>query len=366
MSKKLQSLLPLISTIGLLFSNPQVMAQPAGAIGNDFIYQVESGDTLINLSELYTTSPNTWRQIQTINRVEDPLLLPIGKQLHIPFELIPVDSAQAILTHIKGQVWVNDKIAKSNHKLETGDVIRTGSNGFVTLKLEDQSTISLPNNSQLRLKQLNSFKRSRINDAKIELEQGSLETRVAPTHSGVGRFEIHTPLSVTGVRGTNLRVHTSSENNQVELLTGAAHLQSTQLSYAPLQKEYGASIASDGSYQVTALLPAPQLSGVQRGKKGWETTIEPVAAAEHYLVNISLDEYGAKIVNRYLASTADLTVALRSTGPGTHYAFIRAVDTNGLMGLDSTIAFPGQATVVSSDGNPVLSSAGQAILLTEY
>lgn len=367
MSITLRYIIPLISTTTILFGASTALAQPAGAIGDDFIYTVESGDTLIDLSELYTNSPNSWRELQSINAINDPKLLPIGKQLHIPFTLIPVVDITARLTHMKGEVWVNDKLAQPNHPLQAGDVIRTGGNGYVTLLLEDQSTLTLPSNSQLRLKQLNVFKRSRINDTIIELEQGSIETRVAPEKNGVGRFEIHTPLSVTGVRGTNLRVHTSERQNHIELLTGAAHLQSAQLNYAPLDKEYGASLTADGTYQFSPLLPAPQISEAQRGKNGWQLTIEPTNhSVDHYLVSIALDEFGAQVVNRYTASATDRLLPLQSSGPGVHYAFVRAIDNNGLMGLDSSTSFPGQLTLNASDGSPITTRYNSAVLLNEY
>lgn len=342
------------------------LSQPSGAVGENFIYMVEPGDTLSELSDLYTTRSSQWRHLQNLNNVADPTKLPIGKQLRIPFSLIPVVAVEATLIHFKGEVWINDKAAHKNYVLQTGDVIRTGSNGFATLRLEDQSTLTLPHESTLRIKQLDAFERARLSDAIIELEQGSIESRVAPNKTGVGRFEIHTPLSITGVRGTNLRVHSTQQQTRTELLTGQAHLNTAQANYQNLTKGHGAHIRADGSQSIVPLLPAPVLTEPVRGPKGWETTLQAIPSADHYLVHIALDEMGSEVTHRYMLTANETTAYLRSSGAGQHYAFIRAVDASGLMGLDASVSFPGQQVLVSSSGDPVLSSDGQAILLTDY
>lgn len=343
-----------------------VHAEPSGAMGENFIYLVEPGDTLSDLSELYATRAAQWREIQKLNEVDNEFKLSIGKALKIPFSMIPVIATEAMITHSKGEVWVNDNLVAKAQGLKAGDTIRTGKTGFVTLQLEDQSTLTLPNNSELYIKQLNAFERTRLTDAILELQAGSIESRVAPEKTGVGRFEIHTPMSITGVRGTNLRVHAEPDSTRTELITGKAHLNTAQANYQTLQQAQGASIRLDGSYTISPLLPAPTVTEPVRGGQGWQTVISPVDQAQHYVVRIALDPKGSTLVNHFnipTNTTDSLTIALPSSGPGMHYAFIRAVDANGLMGVDTSVSFLGQSVLVSSDGSAVVSSDGQAILL---
>lgn len=346
-------------------SLPLAVAAPAGAEGDHFLYIVESGDTLANLAELYTSRSQLWRQLQQINHVNDELALPIGMQLKIPFELIPVVATEASVTHHQGVVWVNEQSISGPISLQAGDVIRTGDNSFATLQLEDQSTLSLPSNTQLHIKQLNAFERARLTDTILELQQGSLETRVAPEQTGVGRFEVHTPLSVTGVRGTDLRIHALGHATNTELLSGKAQFTTPIHSYQPLQATQGVAVATDGSSQVVQLLPAPQLSAATQGSSGWYSTLEPVAGADHYLVQIALDPEGSQVVNRFTLAADQTQVPLRASSSGDHFAFIRAVDQHGLMGLDSSLSFSGQLTLVSSDGTTVLTRYGLPVLLNE-
>ena len=341
-------------------------AGPAGALEDNFIYIVESGDTLSNLADLYTTHPTVWRQLQDLNQVHDELALPIEKQLKIPFTLIPVVATEASLIHTQGQVWLNDLPTNGQQPLKTGDVIRTGPNGFATLALEDQSTVSLPHDSQLSIRQLNAFERTRLTDAILDLQKGSLETRVAPEKTGVGRFEIHTPLSVTGVRGTNLRMHTEAQVDKTELLTGKAHFNTSTQTSQDLKAQQGVTIQPDGASQIVPLLPAPQITAAQQGHNGWETTLQPVPGADHYLVQITLDAAGSQVVKRYTIPSDETTIRLVASKPGEHFAFIRAVDNRGLMGMDAKTSFPGQLTLLDSSGLSVTNLYGLPILLNQY
>lgn len=351
-----------------LFSNyaTSTLAQPAGAKDDYFIYFVEAGDTLSELSELYTTRSSHWRHLQQLNQVEDEMRLPIGKELKIPFDLIPVIATEATLVHYKGDVKINHQSATKHTRLKAGDIINTGSRGFATLQLEDGSTLTLPPQSQLYLKQLNAFERARISDAILELQQGSIESHVAPNNTGVGRFEIHTPISITGIRGTNLRVHTTEARTQTELLSGKAHIDRPEQRFQMLSNGYGANISADGKTAITALLPAPQLTLPKRGPKGWQTELIPVSGAQAYLVQVALSENGSQAVQRFTVPADQNIVYLRPSGPGEHYAFVRAIDEHGLMGLDAMVSYPGQGVLISTDGSPVVSGDGQPILLTDY
>lgn len=366
----MRTLLSLFLALALSSVILPAQAQPSGAMGENFIYLVESGDTLSDLSELYTARSAHWRELQGLNQISDELQLPIAKALKIPFSMIPVVATEAVITHSKGDVWVNESAIEKNQTLKAGDVVRTGATGFITLQLEDQSTLTLPNNSQLYIKQLNAFERTQLIDAILELQEGSVESRVAPEQPGVGRFEIKTPMSITGVRGTDLRVHTHTNTARTELITGKAHLNTAQANYQNLLEAQGATISADGSYRIVPLLPAPALTETRRGGQGWQTTISPVENADHYVVQIALAADGTSLVRSTEVPAADgaepLTVTLSPSGPGLHYAFIRAVDKNGLMGIDAALSFPGQGVLISRNGAPILSNNNQPILLTLY
>jgi len=80
------SLLALFS--GLLLATSS-HSQPAGALGENFIYRVRQGDTLINIASTYTRNQANWSPLQTLNSVTTPERLPIGLELRIPLSMIP-------------------------------------------------------------------------------------------------------------------------------------------------------------------------------------------------------------------------------------------------------------------------------------
>ena len=347
-----------------LFS-PGALAQPAGAQGSNFIYRVIKNDTLILLSGRFTNSSENWRTLQTLNSVEDPTQLPVGLELKIPFSLIPELPAQAQVTHVKGTVQRNQQPLAVGDLVEEGDTITSQADGFATLALTDGSTMAVPPQSSLRLERLRVFKGTGLTDTISSLSQGSLESHVAPEGTGVGRFEIRSPVSVTGVRGTQLRVHANAQGAHSEVLEGVAGLSSGQAESARLRSGQGALVNQEGSLQgVRALLPAPNLSAPERSSEGWTLSFPPVPGAVSYLVRVAHDPQGTELVYSQRFDTPN--VSFRASGAGTFYVLVRGIDDQGLNGMDASQPFLGQATLNTSDGSPVSTPFGLFVTLNDY
>src|SRR3546814_516420 len=222
------------------------LAQPAGAYGENFLYRIIANDTLIALSDRYTDSPNNWKTLQSLNAVQEPTLLPIGLELKIPFALIPELPSQARVDHLAGQASVVGRPLKTGDQVGEGQTITTGENGFLPLVLYVDSALTIPATSSLTIERLRVFKGTGLIDTMFTMHQGSLESMVAPKYTGVGRFEIRTPVSITGVRGTRLRVHAQTGGTQNEVLEGSARLDASQGRSATLHQGQGAAIDASG------------------------------------------------------------------------------------------------------------------------
>ncbi|HLR29172.1 MAG TPA: FecR domain-containing protein [Paenalcaligenes sp.] len=343
----------------LFFIALKGFAQPTGAEQEMFTYRVQANDTLIDLAERYTLNRDNWKTLESLNDVDDPKRLPIGKTLVIPFELIPVQPTTAELIHTQGEVWLNQRPAAVHSVIHPGDRLKTGPNSFATVGLQDQSTVSLPENTQIHFQQINEFQGVPIADVIFVLEEGTLETHADPEQQGVGRYEIHTPISVTGVRGTKMRVGADQQGSRTELLQGHAHIQGMQLAPHMLQARQGAAMDSAGQLHVTHLLDAPSIIASDKTKGGAQVSLEPVKRADHYVAIIATDPNGKHIIGQQQSNEPyfDLPV-FRS---GTHYAFIRAVDEYGLMGMDTVIDYPGRRVLLDRSGQPVRTHHGQAV-----
>lgn len=346
-------------------------SQPAGALGDDFIYRIRQGDTLINLATLYTRNQANWAQLQTLNKVISPEALPIGLELRIPLAMIPERAAPARVVHVSGQANMNGKPLQAGATLAEGSTVVTAPNGFVTLELADGSKLTLPADGSVELTRLRQFEGAELTDSVIHVQRGSVESTVAPTGQGVGRFEVRTPVAVTGVRGTRFRVQSGSGGVQSEVLEGSVRLQAHAPGTAPAKPVavatgYGAAVRADGSVSgVRALLTAPQLSQpVRSGGGAWTSTFAPVPGAEQYLVRVSRDAEGALPVSS--ASFPSNDIRFTAPGPGTYYVSVRAVDELGLRGRDAVASFEGANQLMTSFGVGVGSGTGGLITLTEY
>lgn len=363
-------LLPALLLACALLSAP-AHSQPAGALGDDFIYRVRQGDTLINLAAQYTRNQANWAQLQTLNKVVTPETLPIGLELRIPLAMIPVRPADARVVHVSGQANIGGTPLQTGTTVSEGSTVVTSPNGFVTLELADGSKLTLPADGAVELTRLRQFEGTALTDSVIGVQRGSVESTVAPTGQGVGRFEVRTPVAVTGVRGTRFRVQSGAGGVRSEVLEGSVRLQAHAPGTAPAKpvavaRGYGAAVSRDGSVSgVRELLAAPQLGAPERsGGGGWTSAFAPVPGAQAYLVRVSRDAEGALPVS----STRFPTNSIRFTapGPGTYFVSVRAVDDLGLSGEDAVATFEGANQLMTSFGIGVSSGTGGLITLTEY
>lgn len=355
----------LISVLILTAASP-VFAQPAGADGDDFLYRVLKGDMLLELAERFTATPHNWPVLERINAVADPRALPIGKVLRIPFSLIPEVPAPARLVHASGQVTSGGSALRVGDMVSEDSRLSIAPGGFATLLLADGSSLTIPGNSTLAIQRLQAFKGTGLTDTIVSVERGSIESIVSPDDAGVGRFEIRTPVTITGVRGTRLRVHSGSGGAQTEVLAGTAHLEASTAGGAMLKPGQGAATRTDGIMGAVRPLPqAPQLATPVRGPDGWRVAFAPVPGASAYLVRVADDPDGTRPWSSQVYASAD-EVRFAAPGPGTYYVVIRAIGEDGLMGPDAAQPFEGQGVLVSSNGSPVAAGHGDHIYLTSY
>ncbi|NYT83790.1 FecR domain-containing protein [Alcaligenaceae bacterium] len=353
------------SLLAVAFGSMPALAQPSGAVGDDFIYRIVKDDTLVELAQRYTDGPGNWSVLQNLNAVAEPTLLPIGLELRIPFSLIPVVPTQATVSHVAGQTAINGQPLGMGQTVAEGDTVSTGPAGYVTMALSDGSTLTVPASSSMRFDRLRAFRGTGLIDTIFTMREGSLESRVAPQDTGVGRFEIRTPVSITGVRGTRLRVHAQAQGSQSEVLEGAARLASGAGQTARLRPGQGAAIDAGGKMLgVRPLLPAPDLGNMARGGAGWVLSFPPVPGAAEYLVRVASDEAGTELHSSRRFATPDITFG--APGAGTYYVLVRAIDADGVMGRDAGLTFQGHTLLRSSDGMPIATAHGPHVRLTEY
>lgn len=314
-------------------------AGPAGAQGDAMAYTVEAGDTLLSIATRYMDRPESWHVLQRINRVPDPYRLVPGSKILIPFSRIPETAGAAVVVHTIGDVRAAGKPVEVGTRLVDADRIETGAGASVTVELADRTRITLPPQTVVQVQRVRSFARALLIDAVFSVEKGAAAARVAPAGSGVGRFEIRTPLMVTGVRGTRYRVSADATSARSEVLEGHVAVGAGVLSAAATTVDagYGVGAGLRGVLsKPVRLLGAPALETVPALVLGNSIRLSwsPVAGAVRYLLTVSRDADLTEIV--WMGSTAALQESIGELPEGPVYLSVSAIASTGLVGIAST------------------------------
>lgn len=351
--------LALVSTsIAFALSLSPVQAQPAGAKGENFVYIMQAGDTIGNVAERFTSKPGNWRKIKTVNKISQDNKVPVGKEILVPFSLIDTYPDSGVITSIVGDVTINNTPADKNISITEASRIKTGDNSTLTFKLSNDNAISIAPESIVYVQRLRQFSGTGLIDAIFKTEQGEFSAKVDSNNGGVGRFEIRTPVSITGVRGTSLRSRVDQDGNTiVELLSGkAAVANAKSKKETALPANNGAIISSSGKIIQASLPDAPQYTTKLDGTS-LVIDISTRADMQGYIVRYTADERGLiELTRHHLPNKSSATLPLPSLSM--FYVQVRAVNKDGLSGTDNT-----QQIIVPTTSESDSAAGGSTLLV---
>jgi hypothetical protein len=308
-------------------------------------YRAQLGDTLSVIAEQLTASKSNWVQLAKLNRIGNDRTIPVGTAIIIPVALLPDDPSTAQVSAMSGNI---DAIAADGRAIDInigatlseGAIINTGSNSFLTLTLPDQSHIALPSNSQVKLSKLRTARYTKSPRTEITLLKGRVESKVSPLDKNKGRFEVHSPLAVAGVRGTDFRVDLAGDRVMTEVLSGGvAVAKKSQPAALTLHPGQGNVTNAKGVGKAVALLPAPQLSGRPQlqERPTIRFTVTPVAGAHGYRAQIATDADAHNILSEIESDNTELKIG--GITDGNYFVRITALDQMGLQGIPRVTAF---------------------------
>jgi len=138
---------------------------------------------------------------------------------------------------VTGQAQLANRAAVLDAKVQEGDEITTGADGYVYVKTIDNGFLILRPNSKARVSAYQIDKKNPSNSrVKLELEKG-----VARAISGDGvkksrqNFRFNTPVAAIGVRGTDFIVYTDHLTSRVAVVSGGV-----------VMSPFGAACQADG------------------------------------------------------------------------------------------------------------------------
>ena len=313
------------------------------AQAQEWLYTVRPGDNLWNITADYLTRMDYWPRLQALNQVADPEHLPPGMKLRIPAAWLKHLPASAQVTNVQGQVRATIAathqtiLVSSGLFLQSGDEIRTGPDGNVTLEFRDGSRLLLQANSELRLDALSAYGQTSMVDTRLHLQQGRAENWVTRRPPSGPRYEISTPAATSAVRGTRYRLgmDPAAAIARAEVLEGVVEVRGARKTRT-VAKGFGA-LAETGK----PLAPLAPL-------------LEPPAVAElppvvtHAPIQLSFPALKGAIAYRVqIAPTEQFETllfdaispmpAIRGPNPpdGDYVLRVRGIDARGLEGRDA-------------------------------
>jgi len=261
-------------------------------------YTIRAGDTLAKISQRYLVAGADLGSAQKSSLLKTLSQLPVGLDLEIPREWVRFSPSTATVMGLScaSAIRLNNsaKPMEIGTRLQEGAVIDVPPECHVALLLEDGSMIRLPSSATLKITTLRKSALEAAPEVRLDLSRGRIELEVHKGRAKTTPFEIRTPLSVMGVRGTEFRVGYSPEDQsaQVEVLGGVVQARGAKDNNAlAITKGLGMPIDGDGkSLPVEYLLEAPSVRTIDMTKSAqpsFVARLQPVALAQYYIADSS-------------------------------------------------------------------------------
>lgn len=309
------------------------------------LYIVQRGDTLIAIAKKYLVNIPAYRIVQRENNVRRPMHLQTGKKLLIRRSLLKHMPAQARVISVRGNVNITDADgpmpAKNGQILSEGNRLTTSDASFITLSLSNGSQISLPSNSDVRIRLLRRYQLGGNLDYDFDVIKGGSRSKVTPFKSSEDRYRVRTPKAVSAVRGTDFqsRFDPAANRDFAEVVEGRLGVANGAAPPADLPAGEGLVLISDGTAIRENLLPEPRL--IDPGKLQVNSDVIFAAAP-------SADENGYRILLAadagFIDQIADIvttepTARFQNIGNGNYFVRAHAISAHGLQGKPVTFAF---------------------------
>jgi hypothetical protein len=348
-------------------------ATTAGAAPPDapVAYVVKPGDTLIGFARSYLTKPSDYLQVQKANRIATPRYLKVGSRLLIDPNLLKSTPIDARLSAVSGPVELETAgqraPARAGMVLVEGQRLHTGDGAFATFEMADDSRVTLPSNTSLRIDRMRQTILNNAPQRVFQMDKGRGTISATPNSNPNAKFEVRTPVSISAVRGTEFRVgqDPSGSKAQTEVLKGAVgvELASATTSGPPVPAGFGVSATPTGVGQPVKLLPPPKLGdgGQRQGDKIVHFTIQPVDKAAAYRLALSRD---AGFVDIFAESTTQTTTQtptaeFGAVPNGTYFLRLTAIDGGGLEGLPGDYSFDRDLDILEPGAPPAAQASGK-------
>lgn len=320
-----------------------IASLPAAA--QEWRYRVRPGDTVWDLAHKYVRPELQWEQLQAHNRIEDPLRLVPGSVMLFPVAWLRQQPAHARVVAVSGAAQASPRgdfsdatAVTEGLRLSSGAALRTPADASLTLEFADGSRLQLHGDSELHLDRLSAYGTTGMVDTRLRMPRGRASNKVQRSRGPGSGYVIETPGMMSSVRGTEFRVGSDGARSRSEVVAGDVQVSGGGGSVR-VRAGRGTVAGPDGRpIAPVTLLPGPDLSAWPRDIQRMPATVQwpPVTGARSYRLQASMHADFRTLLQDTLVDGAAATLGFRSEGEV--FLRVRAIDGNGLEGLDSVAA----------------------------
>lgn len=316
---------------------------PAQASDTGWNYTVAPGDTLSHIAKNYLNHPDDWRQLQLINKINDPALLAPGTVLYIPYAI----SGGMTFAEV---IWVRGDAQRINNAVSTvithgmqigmGETISTGEGSSLTLRFMDRSRMLVSSNSRITLNKIILNKKSGQISTTLSLEAGAVESVVTPTESVKAQYEIKAPALSLAVRGTRFRVKVDSRTGLTHTMVSQGEVAASAQNLTVSVTAGHGTLATPGSPPETprALLNPPAITSALSvfEQLPVQFSWNHLEGAKQYRVEL-LDRGGLQQIGEMM--TTDTLTGWKNLEDGDYQLRVSGIDDVGLEGKAAISTF---------------------------
>lgn len=258
------------------------------------------------------------------------------KSLLYPATVVKVQG-RAFLVERAGSALSEHKLLHQGSELNLNDVVQTADQSFISIRLKDGTVSMLPSNSRVQ------FSKASSSVARYILQQGELDNKVIKKpKAGSNTFEIQTPSSMIGVRGTafNVRQPQSNAPTIAQVEHGTVWARSLTTCRAPLVIEAGMGAVLNGSPAVP-LLAAPALVNPDVAQPDADLLfkMQPLKGAVRYKAQVLGDVSVLETYAEAYSDSPEVRISGQNIPNGYYYVKLTGFDAAGLQSMSQSYLF---------------------------
>lgn len=292
---------------------------------------VEPGTNLIHLARDYCFTRQAWKKIASVNNLKPPYIIRKNTTINVPKPLLITEQLTAVVASVHGDIQLAQEDG-AMRKLEKNDLIHpgqsiiAGEDGHAHLIFPDQKFTRIEPNTKVTLIYL-----FRLTDGSIKSEfyvdKGRILQTIRQKLKQNETFRTRTPVSLTGIRGTEFRVKMFKEENLVETLAGAVNVDAAGTSRI-IPSGKGISVSQGATPAPPRLLPSiPDQLPLEPVYRTLPISLQAPDhdSAAKLLLRISADPEGQQVLVEQ-STDPGTSFTISSLEDGRYSAFLTAID----------------------------------------